>query len=132
MEDGIELAIAEAIVLSAYLTANGLSFATIAKLPKGSFAEAMKDPGAERGKAIVVGGKVLQIDKDGDYFKGLLCADRWCNKIYYFITPGTTRGIVGGKWARFAGVVTQKYSYSNTGGGQTHSILLVGYFKGQD
>lgn len=131
IEDGTDLAVRQALAVGEYLKQKDLTFEGISKLPKGSYSEAMKDPDSERGKAIIASGKVIQISKDGGYFKGLICADSWCNKIVYFLTPGTTRGINQGKRGKFAGVMTQKYSYDNVRGGQTHSILLVGYFRGQ-
>jgi len=132
VSDGNELAVPQLIQVANHLQQNDIKYDAISKLPRGSFLEAMKDPDSERGKGVTLRGRVIQISKDGEYFTGLLCADTWCNKVYHFVTPGTTKGVVANKRARFAGVISQRYSYSNVRGGTTHSIALVGYFKGQD
>lgn len=132
VQDGTEMAIPQAVAVGDYLRDNGIKFEEISKLPSTNHAEAMKDPSAERGRAILASGRVVQIDRDGTYFKGIICQGTFCDKTYYFVTPGETRGIVEDKLVKFAGIMSQKYSYANVSGGQTHSIMLVGYFKGQN
>ena len=130
VEDGEDNDAAAAIRVAGHLEAKGLGFEQIARLPQTKLEEALKDPSSERGKVIVFTGNIAQISKDGDYFVGVMCSG-FCSKVVYFVTKGTTKGLVEDKRATFAGVVTQRYSYANVRGGQTHSITLVGYFKGQ-
>jgi len=130
--DGSTLDIQTAVTVAEYLKGKGLNYAAINQLPKGSFAEAMKDIAGERGRRIVASGSIVQISKDGDYFRGIMCKGSFCDKVYYFVTPGTTRGIVQRKRATFSGVIMQRMAYSNAGGGTTHAVVLVGYFKGQN
>ncbi|HOD00497.1 MAG TPA: hypothetical protein PKH54_11170 [Myxococcota bacterium] len=131
-EDADELSFTQILAVANHLSSNNIKYSTIAQLPRGNFGEAMKDPDSERGKSMVISGRVVQISKDGDYFKGLICTGDFCDRVYYFITPGTTRGISQESYVSFAGVLAQRYSYSNSGGGTTHSVALVGYFKGQE
>jgi len=131
-EDGDELSLVQIILVANHLAKNDLKFSAISQLPRTDFGEAMKDADSERGKAMVVSGSVIQIAKDGEYFTGLICGGSYCSRVYHFVTPGTTRGINQGSYVTFAGVFVQRYSYSNSGGGTTHSLALVGYFKNQD
>lgn len=131
VEDGGDLAVAPAQKLAAYLVEKSLGFAELARMPQSRFEEAMKDPGLERGKALSVSGLIIQIRKEGPFFAGQMCAGT-CSKIVYFVTPGKTTGLVEQKRATFSGIVTQRYTYANAAGGATHSILLVGYFDGQN
>jgi hypothetical protein len=100
-------------------------------MPRTTVAEARKDPEASRGKLISGSVRVLQIYKEEGFYRGTLCADSWCNKVLYFITPGSTNGIVENSRVKFAGTFVQRYWYENSGGGSTESLLLVGYFQGQ-
>ncbi len=131
-KDADELSFPQIVAVANHLSSNNIKYSTIAQLPGGNFGEAMKDPDSERGKSMVISGRVIQISKDGDYFKGLIWTGNFYNQIYYFITPGTTRGISQDSYAFFAGVFAQRYSYSNSAGGTTHSVVLVGYFEGQE
>lgn len=130
--DGSELSFTPLAKLAALLVSRDMKYNAISELPRTNFAEAMKDSDAERGKSMVVSGRVLQITKEADYYVGLICTGSFCNNVYHFVTAGTTRGINGDSSAMFAGVFAQRYSYSNAGGGTTHSLALVGYFKGQE
>ncbi len=131
-KDADELSFTQIVAVANHLASNNIKYSTIAQLPRGDFGEAMKDPDSERGKSMVISGRVIQISKDGEYFKGLICTGNFCNRVYYFVTPGTTRGISQNSYVSFAGVFAQRYSYSNSAGGTTHSVVLVGYFEGQE
>ena len=131
VQDGADLSVRQMITVARHLADKDLKYSAISKMPHCNFKEAMKDPDSERGKSIRIRGRIIQITKDGDYFTGLICTGRFCDKIYYFMTPGTTRGLNEQSNASFAGIVAQRYSYPNSGGGTTHSLALVGYFKGQ-
>ncbi len=130
--DGSELSAAEMGRLAKHLADKGIKYSAISKMPRGSFAEAMKDPDAERGKSIIPSGRIIQITKEGDFYTGLLCSGDFCDRVYHFVTMGTTNGLNQGSYATLAGIITQRYSYSNAGGGTTHSLAVVGYFKGQE
>lgn len=49
----------------------------------------------------------------------------------YLITALDTEGVDVGATARFEGVAVQRYSYGNTIGGGTISLLVVGRFAGR-
>jgi hypothetical protein len=90
--------------------------------------EADKDIDGARGKMINVYGQVVQIRKDGDLHWGTMSTG--AGSIYFYVVGGT-KGVVAGRYAEIAGVVVQRYFYSNTLGGQTESILIVGRVRGQ-
>lgn len=96
-----------------------------------SFGKVMKDPNAERGKRMCWSGRIIQITREqvdaGSVFSGLLLTRR--RNIISFFAAGSTGDLVGGSRGRFCGVVTGKYSYSNSGGGTSHAIAMVGMFK---
>jgi hypothetical protein len=98
------------------------------KLPKTTRAEFAKDPAAERGKVLKVSGTIVQIQREGPLFVGILSDDL---RFVSFFTPGRTAGIVDGSTASFVGVAMQKFSYTNAVGGQTEAVLVVGRFVGQ-
>lgn len=131
VEDGTSLAITEQVAVATYLKSAYMKYPAIQALPSTNYAESMKDPESERGKSITVQGSIIQISRDGTFFTGLICTN-YCSKVYHFITPGETTGVNRGNTASFSGVMVQRYSYSNSGGGTTHSLALVGYFKDQD
>lgn len=130
--DGSELAVVEMAGVARHLAENNLKFEAISRLPRTNFAEAMKDADSERGKVMIASGSIIQITKEGPFFHGLICGGSFCSQVYNFITMGTTRGLNQNSYGTFAGIFAQRYSYSNAGGGTTHSVGLVGYFKGQD
>lgn len=132
VSDGGDLSVVEMVSVANHLAGKDLKYEAISGMPKTSYGEAMKDSDSERGKAMVVSGSIIQITKEGNFYTGLICSGDYCNRIYHFVTMGTTRGLNERSFGRFAGVFAQRYSYSNAGGGTTHSLALVGYFKGQD
>jgi len=121
------------VIMGEYLQTNGLDFDAIGQLPQANYKEASKDPASERGKAMVVRGKVIQIQKDGEYFRGLIGTGGYygMDRLYHFVTPGTTKGVYENKKAKFAGVFTQLYEYQTRGGGFNQAFVLVGYFENQ-
>jgi hypothetical protein len=91
-----------------------------------------KDPESERGKRMCHSGTILQITKAdaghlGATFVGLLVTRS--DDILHFTAIGSTGELVEDSRARFCGVVIGRSSYSNTGGGTTHAVKLVGMFK---
>lgn len=95
-----------------------------------TYALVQKDSEEARGKRLCVPGSVIQIEVDKgdqgkDYF-GLLISGS--GNIYRFYAVGSTGAIVEQTYARFCGVVTGKYEYSNSGGGTGHAVKLVGMF----
>jgi hypothetical protein len=133
ISDG-DLDIKSLVIMGEYIKQKNLGFDAIAQLPRGTFAEATKDPDGERGKAFVVSGKVIQISKDGEYFRGLIGTGGYFSndQLYHFVTPGTTRGVYEDRFATFAGIFTQRYEYQNRAGGSNEALVTVGYFKGQN
>ena len=98
-----------------------------------SFGMVMKDSAAERGKRMCWSGTIIQIEKDdtgeqgGSLFSGLLITRR--EDIINFFAAGSTGRLVSRSYARFCGVVTQRYDYSNSGGGTGHAVDMVGMFR---
>lgn len=120
--------------VASYIQANHLGYDALTRLPRAGFDDAVKDPEGERGKGFVVSGKIIQISRDGEYFVGLIGKGGYfgLDQKYYFVTPGTTRGIYEGKNATFAGIFTQRYEYELRAGGKSEALATVGYFRGQE
>ena len=95
-----------------------------------SLKKVLKDSDAERGRRLCLRGSVTQIEKvntgTGAIFGGLLRTGDW--DMVSFMAARSTGELVEGSRARFCGVVTGRYSYSNAGGGTTHAVHLVGVF----
>lgn len=95
-----------------------------------SFAKAMKDTDAERGKPLCARGRIVQIGAQqsdaGKFFEGVMGSGP--SDPVSFMAVGSTGEIVAGRAARFCGVITGRYSFGNTAGGVTHSLRLVGMF----
>ena len=49
-------------------------------------------------------------------------------QVIHYLAAGDTGTLVDGDRARFCGVTTGRYSYSNAGGGTTHAVQLIGMF----
>jgi len=131
VSDGDTLDLLTILAVANHLDRKGLGFDAISSLPKAAYKEATKDPGAERGKAFVITGKVMQITKDGDYFKGLLGTGGYFgnDRVYYFVTNGSTRGVYEDQGATFAGVFTHLWEYPTRMGGSNQAVVVVGHFK---
>ena len=96
-----------------------------------TFARVQKDSDAERGKRLCVAGRVIQITtkkagEAGKYYAGLLTSAN--GNIFNFLAVGSSGDIVERSAARFCGVVTERYDYSNSGGGTGHAVTVVGMF----
>jgi hypothetical protein len=101
----------------------------ISLLPHTTRGAAMKDIVSERGKYLTVSGTVLQIQRDGDAFWATLFDD--AGNANYLITALDADGVDEHTRASFEGVAVQRYTYSNTIGGATQSLLVVGAFMGK-
>lgn len=91
-----------------------------------------KDADSERGKRMCYSGRIIQIAKTDlvagrSVFVGLMMARRY--NIIHFLAAGSTGDLVEKSRARFCGFVTGRYSYSNSGGGSSHAVQMVGMFK---
>ena len=91
-----------------------------------------KDADSERGKRMCYSGRIIQIAKndlggDRSVYAGLLMARGY--NIIHFLAAGSTGDLVERSRARFCGFVTGRYSYSNSGGGSSHAVQMVGMFK---
>jgi hypothetical protein len=91
-----------------------------------------KDAEAERGRRLCYSGRIIQIARaelgDGRYvFVGLLMTSR--RDIFHFLAAGSTGALVEDSRARICGFVTGAYSYSNSGGGSSHAVQVVGMFR---
>lgn len=104
------------------------SWSAIQRLPETTHARVLKDSESERGKRLCISGTVLQISKEQGtkLFSGTLMSDDM--KPIFYIATASTGDLVGQSRAKFCGVVTGRYSYSNVSGGTTHAIRLVGLF----
>jgi hypothetical protein len=122
--DGSELSVQAIAGISRIMQLVGLPM--VDKCKKTTMGEAKKDPGAERGKALSVTGRVIEIHGNGGLFDGGIATDGVT--IVHFETPMSTRGIVEGSYVTFRGVFVQEYAYKNVTNGQTRSVALVGAF----
>jgi len=99
-------------------------------LDETSYARVMKDSQEERGKRLCATGQIVQIEverlKFGKVATGLLLTGR--GNLFHFSAVGSSGDIVERSRARICGVVTGKYSYSNSGGGTGHTVQVVGMF----
>lgn len=96
-----------------------------------SFARVMKDSDEERGKKMCVRGSIIEISTDktseyGKFYHGGMFSGR--GDVVRFTAVKSTGDIVESSYARLCGIVTGKYSYSNSSGGTTHAINIVGMF----
>lgn len=93
-------------------------------------AKAQKDIDAERGKRLCVGGALIEIAAHkqpyGTLYTGLLMNDSM--NLYHFNAVKSTGDLVAASSARFCGVVTGAYDYTNSAGGSGHAIDMVGIF----
>jgi hypothetical protein len=111
-----------------------LRYSDIMNKGQTTFAQVMKDSDSERGKKICVSGsvveiKVVKVNEDLFKFKyseGELRDGAY--NIYRFYNVKSSGDIVESSWATTCGVVIGRYDYSNSGGGTSHAIALVGMF----
>ncbi|HEU4576997.1 MAG TPA: hypothetical protein VFS67_01995 [Polyangiaceae bacterium] len=107
-----------------------LTWEEIQALPETKHAKVLKDPDAERGKKNCYSGNIVEIQVDRSagkpvYLGGLVTGS---GVVMRFAAVGSTGELVAKSYAKFCGVTTGKYSYSNSGGGTTHAVFLVGMF----
>ncbi len=95
-----------------------------------SIGKIKKDSSTEIGKRMCLRGKIISIARDKSVadplFTGLVMTRK--RDVVNFVAVGDTGELVEDSRARFCGIVTGNYSYSNAGGGTTHSVNLVGMF----
>ncbi len=85
---------------------------------------AASDPGAARGKVIIVTGRVAQIRREGRYSLGTMTTDA---EPIVFVTPFATT-VAPEARARFRGVFVQQYQPADAAPGRP-SLVLVGAFR---
>jgi hypothetical protein len=96
-----------------------------------SNALAKKDSDVARGKRLCTSGTVQQITVDKSVAPKHLAVGQMDNGnggFYHFAAVRSTGALVEESWARFCGVVTGLYSFSNLAGGTTISVAIVGMF----
>lgn len=97
-----------------------------------SFGMIKKHSEPERGKRMCWTGRIVQIAREdlgeaGGVYTGLLMTRR--HDIIHFVAAGSTGELVEESRARFCGAATGQYSYSNSGGGTSHAVQMVGMFR---
>lgn len=94
-----------------------------------SIAKILKDSDANRGKRMCLSGSIIQIAKQRgtDLYSGLLNGFYGAGIVRFFVA-GDTGDLVEDSETRLCGVATGRYVYSNSGGGTTHAVSLVGMF----
>jgi len=121
-----------AALLAFWAARKGLKVGQVRALPESGYKSVMKDSDEERGRHICTRGKLVEIRAEktpyGKLYEGGMFMGWGYSKVARFIAVGSTRGITQGSRARFCGVVIGRYSYSNSGGGTTHAVQLVGAF----
>jgi hypothetical protein len=121
-----------AALLALWAARKGLKVGQIKALPESGYKSVMKDSDEERGRYICTRGKLIQIHAEktayGKIYPGGMFMGWGYSKVARFVAVGSSRGINQGSRARFCGVVIGRYSYSNSGGGTTHAVQLVGVF----
>lgn len=119
-----------ATALFAVWATTRMQWSELQKLPETQRALIMKDSEAERGKRLCASGSIVEIAADRSagkpiYRGGLITPSM---NVVRFDAVGSTGALVERSAGRICGVVTGKESYSNSGGGVTHAVRLVGMF----
>jgi hypothetical protein len=95
-----------------------------------TFGKVQKDSDQERGRRMCISGGIVQIKNTeaigGKLAEGLLLSSG--GHVYRFFAAASTGDLVERSDARFCGIVTGLYDYSNSGGGTSHAVTLVGMF----
>jgi hypothetical protein len=95
-----------------------------------SYAKVRKDIDAERTKRLCVPGTIIQIEAfkqhNGTLFGGLMLSEG--GNLFHFNGVQSSGDLVERSSARFCGIVTGKYDYANSAGGEGHAIDVVGMF----
>lgn len=109
-----------------------LTWKSLMALPRTKPALVMKDSKMEQGKRICASGPIVEITAEsvdiGKVYEGEF-ADISNGTLYRFIAVHSSGELVQGSETSFCGVVTGKFDYSNSMGGESHSIQLVGLFE---
>jgi hypothetical protein len=114
----------------AYWAAPVMTWAALQGVQETKRALVMKDSVVERGYRVCTSGSVVQVrvDRRGDSAIATGILQNGAGEPTHFLAVGSTGDLVERSPARFCGVVVGRYSYSNSGGGTSHAITLVGMF----
>ena len=119
----------DGLVLFGFWSLDHLKWSELKALPQTKRTLVMKDSDEERGKGLCVTGRILEIEVEktekGKFAHAGIISNMDVTKV---VAVGSTGELVEGKTATFCGVVIGKHSYANSGGGQTHTVRLVGMF----
>lgn len=117
--------------LAIWALENGMSWKELEAIPSTKAGLVRKDASEERGKRICATGSIIEIAADvaggkKAYQGGL---GTYSGDIYRFIVVGSTGDLMERSAATLCGVVIGTVDYSNSAGGATHAVQLVGMFK---
>ncbi|MCU0684420.1 MAG: hypothetical protein MUF34_19620 [Polyangiaceae bacterium] len=130
MDDSLEKPDEGAFRLGAHWALGRYAWAELQALPETTFGRVRKDSDAERGKRLCGSGEVVEIEAvrtlGTKVHSGRVLTDG--GDVLTVIAAGDTGTLERGSRGRFCGVVTGRHSYANSGGGTTHSAMLVGMF----
>lgn len=96
-----------------------------------SFALVRKDSDSARGKRMCYRGAIIEIRKEKEVPAGELYSGKVMTvqgDVLSFVAAGSTGELVSMSEARFCGVVIGTYDYSNSRGGTSHAVAVVGMF----
>jgi hypothetical protein len=114
----------------AYWAIDRMTHADLDQVPETKRGLVFKDSSAERGKRLCVKGRISEIAVEetemGKVYVGGIVSGY--TDVTRFIAVGNTGELVEDSRAKFCGVVTGRYSYSNVSGGTTHAPMAVGLF----
>jgi hypothetical protein len=134
MDDTANDVSAGAVLLGLWASRH-LTWDELQAVPETRQALVMKDPDAERGKRICARGPIIEIRAEktdvGKFFHGGIFNGGY-GRVVRFLAVGSTGELVEQSRGRFCGIITGTQSYSNTGGGTTHSVFAVGMFDLHD
>jgi hypothetical protein len=119
-----------AVSFSIWAMKKDISWKDLNSLTKTSYAKCKKDIDSERGNVLCVSGSVLEMTVQrsgyGAVYVGGFNSSSF--NIVRFIAVKSTGELVNGSESKLCGVVTGLQSYSNSGGGTTHAVHVVGLF----
>ena len=99
-------------------------------LPTTKFKLVQKDAESERGKILCMRGSLVEInvDRSGGFPAYLGGVFSYSGDVVRFVAVGSTGELVANSNAKICGVVIGTFSYSNSAGGVTHAVQIVGMF----
>lgn len=109
-----------------WMSTHGLNWLELHNMPETSIPKMKKDPDAERGKRICISGTIVEIQRTNGVFAGNIIND--AVEVVTFLAAGDTGNLVGNSTAKFCGIATGLFSYSNTAGGTTNAVRVAGAF----